>query len=82
MTQKKEYKECFGDHGGSILHSETPYECIDCGLFDKCYKITISSSLQAIASDLDLITQNGLKTGWLKCLNAFDSIEEKGEELN
>jgi len=74
MDSVNTYKDCFGDQGGSILHGETPEDCIQCDLFDKCHKVTVASSLQAISMDLGLITSNGLKTGWLK---SFKELSEK-----
>ena len=71
-------KECFGDQGGVILHGESPEECYTCELFDRCHKVTIAGTLQAIATDFDLITQNGLRLGWLKSYNELDQLDPAG----
>jgi len=66
MESQQQLKDCFGDQGGAILAGESPNKCAKCDLFDRCHKVTIAASLQGIAMDLDLITQNGLESGWLK----------------
>jgi len=61
-------KECFGDQGGAPLHGEVPEDCFHCDAdtFERCHKVSIATSLQGINLDLGLITENGLKGGWLK----------------
>jgi len=66
MESQRGLKDCFGDQGGAILGGESPNKCTTCDLFDRCHKVTIAASLQGIATDLSLITQNGLESGWLK----------------
>jgi hypothetical protein len=58
-------KECFGRQAEDMLYGKPPYKCLKCDIFDKCHKITVASCLQAISTDLDLITQNGLATNKL-----------------
>ena len=66
MESQQDSRDCFGDQGGAILGGESPNKCATCDLFDRCHKVTIAASLQGIAMDLSLITQNGLESGWLK----------------
>ncbi len=66
MESQKGQEDCFGDQGGAILSGESPDKCARCDLFDRCHKVTIAASIQGIAIDLSLITQNGLESGWLK----------------
>lgn len=73
MESQKELMDCFGDQGGTILGGEAPNKCTTCDLFDRCHKVTIAASLQGIAMDLSLITQNGLESGWLK---AFQELKK------
>ncbi|MEI8372798.1 MAG: hypothetical protein WCJ35_08190 [Planctomycetota bacterium] len=70
--------DCFGEQGGVILGGESPKMCLDCQVFEKCHKITVAATLQAIATDLDLIVQNGLRKGTLE---GFDMLggSESGE---
>ncbi|MCD4722372.1 MAG: hypothetical protein K8S13_21310 [Desulfobacula sp.] len=73
-------KECFGSQGRDMLYGDSPDQCLDCELFDKYHKISIAGCLQGISSDLDLIVQNGLTTGFLKAymeLEKFNEIMEK-----
>jgi hypothetical protein len=78
MDNKIKVKDCFGDQGGAPLNGEIPEDCLNCdiGMFDRCHKVAIATSLQGISLDLGLLTQNGLKTGWLKSFNEL-SQEEK-----
>jgi hypothetical protein len=66
MESQQDLMDCFGDQGGAILGGESPNKCATCDLFDRCHKVTIAASLQGIAMDLSLITQNGLESGWLR----------------
>jgi hypothetical protein len=77
MSSSNSPKDCFGDQGGTILHGEPPEKCLNCNIFDKCHKITIASTLQAIGVDLSLLIQNGLASGWLK---AFKELDDKEAE--
>ena len=78
LDNKIQIKDCFGDQGGSILHGETPVDCLRCDseTFEKCHKVTIATSLQGINLELSLITGNGLEAGWLKCFNELAEKEE------
>ncbi len=49
-------------------------------LLERCHKITIATSLQGIAMDLDLLTQNGLRTGGLKSFNELDRLRAATEQ--
>jgi hypothetical protein len=49
---------------------------LDCDIFDKCHKITVAACLQAIATDLQLITQNGLATNKLMGFAELDKLAE------
>ena len=69
-------KECFGSQGRQMLYGEMPKECISCTELEICHKISIVSSLQAIADGMDLIIQNGLSNGMLK---GFGELEEEYE---
>ncbi|NUM73786.1 hypothetical protein HUU40_05440 [candidate division KSB1 bacterium] len=75
MEATLKLKECFGDQGGKILGGESPEECWSCELFERCHKITLATSLQGIAMDLNLITQNGLRLGWLKSYSELDRLD-------
>lgn len=77
MTNK--YKECFGSQGRKMLYGEFPKDCMNCEEFDKCHKITIASSLQSISEGMDLIIQNGLSSGKLKCFQELEKEYEKEE---
>ncbi len=59
-------KECFGSQGNDMLYGDPPDKCLDCDLFEKCHKITVSATLQSISTAMDLFIQNGLATGSLK----------------
>jgi hypothetical protein len=74
METEIKLKDCFGDQGGKILGGESPEECWSCELFERCHKITLATSLQGIAMDLSLITQNGLRLGWLKSYSELDRL--------
>lgn len=67
-------KECFGSQGMAALYGETVEECFNCELYDKCHKMTMSITIQGLNVDLRLITQNGLTTGRLLCMNALNEI--------
>jgi hypothetical protein len=67
-------ENCFGSQGSKALHGESVEECIDCEFFDKCNKMTMAITLQAIGTDLELIVQNGLNDGRLKC---FKDLEDQ-----
>ena len=77
MSSTNNFKDCFGDQGGSILHGEPPDKCLNCNIFDKCHKLTIALTLQAIGVDLSLLVQNGLASGWLKALKELEHMEAK-----
>ena len=70
-------KECFGNQGAEALHGESIEKCIDCKLYDKCNKMTMAISIQAICMDLDLIVQNGLRDGRLKSFNEIEKEDDK-----
>jgi hypothetical protein len=78
MIMKNEWdsKECFGQQAEDMLYGEPPYKCLDCDIFDKCHKITVAACLQAIATDLQLITQNGLATNKLMGFAELDKLAE------
>lgn len=65
MKNEWDAKECFGRQAEDMLYGDPPYNCLKCEYLDKCHKITVAACLQAIASDLDLIVQNGLATNRL-----------------
>lgn len=75
METEIKLKDCFGDQGGKILSGEPPTECWECELFERCHKITLATSLQGIAMDFSLITQNGLRLGWLKSYSELDRLD-------
>lgn len=75
METENKIKDCFGDQGGKVLGGEPPDECLDCELFERCHKVTIATSLQGIAMELNLITQNGLRLGWLKSYRELDLLD-------
>ena len=70
-----ELPDCFGDQGGVVLGGESPKACLDCRVFEKCHKITVAATLQAISTDLDLIVQNGLRKGTLEGFDALGGSE-------
>ena len=82
MDNKLIMKDCFGDQGGAPLHGEVPEGCFNCdsAIFDRCHKVSIATSLQGINLDLSLLTQNGLKSGWLKCFKELAEEEKKTEQ--
>ncbi len=69
--------ECFGDQGGVVLSGDSPKACLGCVVFDSCNKITVAGTLQAIANDLLLIVQSGIKHGTLE---PMDMGEDPGPE--
>jgi hypothetical protein len=79
MESKSKVKDCFGSQGGSLLYGEAPINCFDCEkeIFDRCHKVSIAASLQRLNTDSDLVIQNGLRAGWLKCL---EKLSEEGSE--
>lgn len=77
MKPMAEIPSCFGDQGGVILCGESPKACIVCRVFEKCHKITVAATLQAISTDLDLIVQNGLRKGTLE---GFEALGESDPE--
>ena len=79
-SSKIQPKDCFGDQGGAMLGGEPATECLTCGLFDKCHKVTIAAYLQGINTDLGFLIQNGLASGWLKSYMELD--EENGHKQN
>jgi hypothetical protein len=72
---KNTIKECFGSQGLEVLHGESIEKCIDCEVFDKCNKMTMAISIQAISTDIELIVQNGLNDGRLKCEDILNLVE-------
>lgn len=76
MKNEWDSKECFGQQAEGMLHGEPPYKCLDCGIFDKCHKITVAACLQAISTDLTLITENGLATNKLKGFAELNKLAE------
>lgn len=38
-------KECFGSQGNDMLYGDSPDKCLDCDLFEKYHKITVSVPL-------------------------------------
>ena len=72
-------KECFGEQGRDALFGESCEKCIRCSLFEKCHKISIAICLQAISSDTNLLTQNGLTRGWLFGYQKLDELNEEEE---
>jgi hypothetical protein len=79
MKRERQLPECFGEQGVVMLHGESPQACIPCPVFEKCHKITVAGTLQAIATDLDLIVQNGLRKGTLE---GFDMLEDAPPDTN
>jgi len=45
--------------------------------FDRCHKVSLATSLQGISLDLSLISENGLKSGWLKCFKELSEAEDR-----
>ncbi len=76
MNDEWNSKECFGQQAEDMLHGKPPYECLDCDIFDRCHKITVAACLQAISTDLALITQNGLATNKLMGFAELDKLAE------
>jgi hypothetical protein len=72
-------KDCFGEQGRDALFGESCEKCIRCSVFEKCHKISIAICLQAISSDTNLITQNGLTRGWLFGYQKLDQLNETEE---
>lgn len=69
-------KECFGSQGNDMLYGDSPDKCLDCDLFEKCHKITVSVSLQSISTAMDLFIQNGLTSGSFKGFQELEKINE------
>ena len=80
MKKSSKYKECFGSQGREMLYGEFPKDCMNCEEFDKCHKISIASSLQGISESMELIIQNGLSSGKLKCFQELEKEYEKDEK--
>ncbi len=76
MKNEWDSKECFGQQAENMLHGEPPHKCLDCDIFDKCHKITVAVCLQAISTDLTLITANGLATNKLKGFAELNKLAE------
>ena len=76
MKNEWDSKECFGQQAGDMLHGDAPYKCLKCDIFDKCHKITVAACLQAIATDLSLITENGLATNKLMGFSELSKLAE------
>ena len=76
MKNEWDSKECFGQQAEDMLHGKPPHGCLDCDIFDKCHKITVAACLQAIAIDLQLITQNGLDKNKLMGFAELDKLTE------
>ena len=75
--KESKLKECFANQARMMLYGDPPDECVECDLFDKCHKMTVSVALQSIADDLDLITQNGLTTGKLMAFQKLSEYRER-----
>lgn len=45
-------KSCFGYQGSAINRGEAGDECLECGLFERCYKVSINVSLRQIHHQL------------------------------
>ena len=76
MKTEWDSKECFGQQAEDMLHGEPSYKCLKCDIFDKCHKITVSACLQAISTDLNLITENGLATNKLMGFAKLNELAE------
>jgi len=76
---KTNLKDCFGEQGRDALFGESCEQCIGCSLFDKCHRVSIAICLQAISSDTNLITQNGLTRGWLFGFQKLNELNEAQE---
>jgi hypothetical protein len=78
MKNEWDSKECFGRQAEDMLHGDAPYKCLKCDIFDKCHKITVAACLQAISTDLSLITENGLATKKLMGFAELNKLSEAG----
>ncbi len=76
MKNEWDSKECFGQQGEDMLHGEAPYKCLDCSIFDKCHKITVSACLQSISTGMDLLIENGLVTNKLMGFGELNKFAE------
>ncbi len=76
MTNDWKMKDCFGMQAEEMLYGEPPARCMECDVFEKCHKITVAACLQAIATDLQLITQNGLATNKLMGFAELDKLAQ------
>ena len=76
MTNEWDAKDCFGRQGDDMLHGDPPYKCLDCPFFDKCHKITVAGCLQAIATDLELIVENGLASNKLMGFSELEKLAD------
>ena len=74
--KRNDLPECFGTQGLVMLDGDMPTECLECGVFEKCHKITLGACLHSISNDLDLIVQNGLVYGRLK---GFAELEKEAD---
>jgi len=74
-----ELPECFGRQGLVMIQGDVPIECMECDVFDKCHKITVSACVLGIYECLDLMIQNGLLDGKLKNIEEIDEIVEAAE---
>ncbi len=80
MKNEWDSKECFGQQAEDMIYGDPPYKCLKCDIFDKCHKITVAACLQAIATDLRLITQNGLATRKLMSFSDLSKLAEADME--
>lgn len=75
--KESKLKDCFADQAGMMLGGDPPDECVECELFEKCHKMTVSACLQNISDALHLITQNGLITGKLMGFQELSEYRER-----
>lgn len=73
MKKEWDTMECFGRQAEGMLSGEAPHRCLECSLFDRCHKITVSACLQSISTDVGLLIENGLATN---SLMGFDELNE------
>jgi len=77
--KRNDLPECFGRQGLVMIQGDLPIECMECDVFDKCHKITVSACVLGIYDCLDLMIQNGLLDGKLKNIEEIDEIVEAAE---
>lgn len=77
---KKDIPECFGEQGAESLYGDPSTKCLDCEIFDKCHKITVTSCLQSLADNGLLLIRNAIVAKKLLSFKELCEIEDESED--